>query len=114
VHSHLVQKIVQIFAEVLGTKPEQIDVDANFFAMGGDSIMGVQIITKASQMGIEIAPELLFENPSVSHIAKAIEAKGCDVYIEQKRLEGKVPLTPVQKNILCFNQLKSSENNFGV
>jgi amino acid adenylation domain-containing protein/non-ribosomal peptide synthase protein (TIGR01720 family) len=99
--SPLVKKLVAIFAEVIGIDPANVDIDANFFTMGGDSIMGIQIITKASKEGLEIAPSVLFENPTISALASILADKYQSVFLDktQNQFNGIVPLTPVQKEL---------------
>ncbi len=64
-----------VFAEILSMKANEIDVEENFFAMGGDSIMGIQVIAKAKEYGIKISPETLFENPSIVSLVNSISGE---------------------------------------
>jgi len=43
-----------LFAEVLGV--ERVGIDDNFFALGGDSIMSIQLVSRARKAGLIITP----------------------------------------------------------
>src|SRR4029453_8744692 len=43
-----------LFAEVLGLA--RVGIDDNFFALGGDSIMSIQLVSRARQAGLTITP----------------------------------------------------------
>ncbi|NWA27645.1 AMP-binding protein [Pseudomonas gingeri] len=58
------QRLLDIAAEILG-KPD-LRLDDNFFAVGGDSILSLQIIARAKQQGLKLTPKQIFEFPSVS------------------------------------------------
>src|SRR5207302_1618508 len=46
--------LAKIWAEVLGV--EQIGIHDNFFALGGDSILSIQIVSRVKQAGLEVTP----------------------------------------------------------
>ncbi|MGW1811458.1 amino acid adenylation domain-containing protein [Streptomyces sp. NPDC002078] len=66
------QTLVAIWAEVLGV--ERIALDQNFFALGGDSILSIQVVSKATRAGLPVTPKLLFEHPTVAELAEAVTA----------------------------------------
>src|SRR5262249_29883848 len=43
-----------LFAEVLGL--ERVGIDDNFFALGGDSIVSIQLVSRARKAGLVITP----------------------------------------------------------
>ena len=43
-----------LFAEVLGV--ERVGIDDNFFALGGDSIVSIQLVSRARRAGLSITP----------------------------------------------------------
>jgi acyl carrier protein len=62
-----------LWAEVL-QKPGQISGGDNFFELGGDSIMMMMMIIQVSQhFGVDLPPEQLFENATLSAVATAID-----------------------------------------
>ncbi|HLR98166.1 MAG TPA: non-ribosomal peptide synthetase, partial [Mycolicibacillus parakoreensis] len=53
----------------------------DFFALGGDSILAVQLAARARDTGLALTPRLVFENPTVHRLAAALaeaEAAGQD------------------------------------
>lgn len=59
-----------IWGEVLGMDVIQIDDD--YFELGGDSITSIQIIARASKLGIYFSPSNLMEHPSIRQLAKVV------------------------------------------
>ncbi|MBF6205530.1 amino acid adenylation domain-containing protein, partial [Streptomyces gardneri] len=95
--------IAEVFAEVLGV--EQIGLDDSFFALGGDSILSIQLVSRAKARGVLFTPRDVFERRSVASLAE-IAALGTGT--EQVRLEelpgggvGEIPLTPIMRQILA-------------
>lgn len=63
--------LAQIWAEVLDKTP--IGIFDNFFTLGGDSLLGMQVIARlTTRLGIEILPSQLFAAPSVAELADLI------------------------------------------
>jgi amino acid adenylation domain-containing protein/non-ribosomal peptide synthase protein (TIGR01720 family) len=83
-----------LFAKVLGL--ERVGINDNFFALGGDSILSLQIVSHALAAGMRISPRDLFEHPTVRELAARVGAAGVvDSGIEAAA--GDVPLTPIQR-----------------
>ncbi|GAA1229130.1 non-ribosomal peptide synthetase [Prauserella halophila] len=59
--------LATLFAEVLGV-PE-VSAEDNFFDRGGDSIMSIQLASRAKQAGIGITPREVFQARTVADIA---------------------------------------------
>src|SRR5262249_33158351 len=49
-----------LFAEVLGL--ERVGIDDNFFALGGDSIVSIQLVSRARKAGLVLTPRAVFEH----------------------------------------------------
>ncbi|NEP63427.1 MAG: SDR family NAD(P)-dependent oxidoreductase, partial [Symploca sp. SIO2G7] len=65
-------RIAKRYQELLGT--EKVGVHDNFFALGGNSLIGTQLISKLRQdFQIELPLRFLFEAPTVAELALAIE-----------------------------------------
>uniref|UniRef100_UPI003D765FBC amino acid adenylation domain-containing protein n=1 Tax=Streptomyces wuyuanensis TaxID=1196353 RepID=UPI003D765FBC len=88
-----------VFAEVLGVG--EVAADDNFFAMGGDSIVSIQLVAKARVSGLIITPRQVFERKTVEALAAvAVEADGQPgAAAAADSGTGVVPLTPVMRQL---------------
>ncbi|WP_437277986.1 amino acid adenylation domain-containing protein [Sorangium sp. So ce375] len=59
--------LARIWAEVLRRGP--VGVHDDFFAMGGDSIMSLQIIARANREGLRLSPKQIFERRTIAALA---------------------------------------------
>jgi amino acid adenylation domain-containing protein/non-ribosomal peptide synthase protein (TIGR01720 family) len=94
----LQQKICEIFSGLLGV--EKIGINDDFFRLGGDSIMSIQLSSSLRNAGLDCAVKDIFKNPTVlklsEHIAAHREQKA-PVIAEQGVLEGEFDLLPIQR-----------------
>ncbi|HEV2843221.1 MAG TPA: polyketide synthase dehydratase domain-containing protein [Thermoanaerobaculia bacterium] len=63
--------LAEIWQGVLGLA--QVGVDDNFFDLGGDSVIGIQIVARATARGLQFSPEQLFEHQTVAELARWLE-----------------------------------------
>ncbi|MEM9271763.1 MAG: amino acid adenylation domain-containing protein [Cyanobacteria bacterium P01_F01_bin.143] len=101
------QKLTQIWSEILNL--ENVDINSNFFSLGGDSILAIQIIAKANQAGIKLTPRQLFAHQTIAELA-AVATTDIISNAEQGLVSGSIPLTPIQK--WFFEQDLSNKNHF--
>jgi amino acid adenylation domain-containing protein len=59
--------LCRLFAEVLHIST--VGVDDSFFALGGDSIVSIQLVSRARASGIMISPKNIFEHPTIAGLA---------------------------------------------
>ncbi len=86
------KQLIEIWEKVLDFAP--IRVDDNFFEIGGDSILSIQIVAKARKLGIVLAPNQLFEHQTVSELARFAKTETED--IDEETSVGDVQLLPIQ------------------
>ncbi len=68
----LERRIAAVWQRVLGL--EQVGVQDNFFELGGNSLIGLQLVSELSrELETQIAPVVLFESPTVSALARALQ-----------------------------------------
>jgi hypothetical protein len=60
-----------IWAEVLGLS--RVGVHDNFFALGGDSILGIRAASRGQRAGVRFTPRQLFQNQTVATLALVAE-----------------------------------------
>lgn len=75
-----------------------ICIHANFFQLGGDSILSIQVASQIRDAGHPCTVKLIFENPTISELAFAIDSETELLVIdaEQGILEGEFNLLPIQ------------------
>ncbi|NVZ51279.1 non-ribosomal peptide synthetase, partial [Pseudomonas sp. B6002] len=86
--------LAAIWQDVLGL--EQVGLDDNFFELGGDSIISIQVVSRARQAGIRLSPRDLFQYQSVRSLARVASFEQA-IVIDQGPVCGEVILTPVQQ-----------------
>jgi amino acid adenylation domain-containing protein/non-ribosomal peptide synthase protein (TIGR01720 family) len=86
--------LAQLWAEVL--RLERVGIHDNFFALGGDSILSIQIIARAAQAGVRVTPKQMFVHQTIAELAPLATDAGASE-AEQGVVTGDVPLTPVQR-----------------
>ncbi len=59
--------LATIWAELL--KLEKVSVNDNFFQLGGDSILAIQLISKSNRAGMKLAPNQLFLHQTIAELA---------------------------------------------
>jgi len=87
------QTLLSIWTHLLGR--EGIGRNDNFFDLGGDSILVLQVISRAHQAGIKLTAKQHFEHPTVAALAKVAVAVS-NTQPSQESATGVVPLTPAQ------------------
>ncbi|HEY0739193.1 MAG TPA: amino acid adenylation domain-containing protein, partial [Herpetosiphonaceae bacterium] len=95
------QTLAAIWSAVLGV--QQLGIHDNFFALGGDSILSIQIIARAHQAGIHLHPRQLFQHQTIAELAAVADAAPV-VVSEQGPVTGAAPLTPIQRWLFAQQQ----------
>ena len=86
--------LAAVWAEVLGVP--RVGLHDNFFALGGDSILSMRIISRARQVGLRLTPKQLFRHQTLAELAPVV-SEGPGRQDEQGIVSGPVPLTPIQR-----------------
>ena len=82
-----------LYAEVLGL-PE-VGVDDDFFALGGDSIVSIQLVIRARQAGLVVTPRQVFQHRTVAALAPVLTTTEADVVDDPSAGVGEMPLLPI-------------------
>ncbi|MCX5206935.1 amino acid adenylation domain-containing protein [Streptomyces sp. NBC_00237] len=105
--------LAAIWAEVLGV--ERVGVEDGFFALGGDSILSIRVISRIrTQWGRAISPRQLFDTPTVAGLAAALaaeprsaagqaDAEGTTGPVLKDR-EGPLPLSSAQQRLWFLHE----------
>ncbi len=88
-------RLLEVWKAVLGVA--DIGVDDNFFALGGDSILGIQVVARARQERLVLQPADLFRHQTVAELALVAGTDGAAIVAPQGPVIGPVELTPIQR-----------------
>ena len=66
--------LAAVFAAVLGV--DEVGADDDFFALGGDSIRSIQVVTRARQVGLVVKARQVFEARTVAALAAVAVENG--------------------------------------
>jgi amino acid adenylation domain-containing protein/non-ribosomal peptide synthase protein (TIGR01720 family) len=86
--------LCRIWSDVLGVP--NVGIDHNFFALGGDSILAIQVIARARREGMRLTVRQFLSHPTLSALAASAEEAGIAL-AEQGPVVGEAPLTPIQR-----------------
>ncbi|MFE6615315.1 amino acid adenylation domain-containing protein [Amycolatopsis sp. NPDC057786] len=107
------ETLCEVWAAHLPTA-DRIGIRHEFFALGGDSIVGIRIVQEAKRRGIALRPRHILEHPTVENLAEVAipfedlsEANG-----EPNADSG--PLTPAQLSFLAREVPNPDHWNHGV
>ncbi len=97
-----------IFAEIWRDvlRLDEVGVDDNFFTLGGDSILSLQIAAAAARRGFELGVDAVFQHQTIARLAAAADAAGRPRQVAApapRRAAGAVPPTPAQLWFLALD-----------
>ncbi|ASS75351.1 hypothetical protein CIG75_10345 [Tumebacillus algifaecis] len=90
------QQLASVWEKVL--RRDSVGIHQNYFELGGDSILSIQLASRAAAQGIHLSPKDLFQHPTIAQlaqVAKWANEKGTDA--EEEPTAGPAPLTPIQR-----------------
>lgn len=110
------QKLADIWQQVLNI--DTVGPNDNFFFLGGHSLMAVQMRVRLEEQGIQVPLKTLFEHPTLSALAKALDSAKNQQTLAPKiphaKREDMMPLSNAQQRIWFMQQLKPSDTSFNM
>ncbi|MGW1893342.1 non-ribosomal peptide synthase/polyketide synthase [Streptomyces sp. NPDC002004] len=88
------QRLAAIWAQVLGV--ERVGAHDNFFALGGDSILSIQIVSRARQAGLALTTKDVFRHQTVAELALRVTDTTPRPAATDPAPSPEAPLTPIQ------------------
>jgi aryl carrier-like protein len=64
------EQLAQIWSDVL--KCDEVSTSDNFFDLGGDSILVMQIVSRAARAGLRLTPKLIFKHQTIAALAMTL------------------------------------------
>ncbi|BAY99589.1 amino acid adenylation domain-containing protein [Tolypothrix tenuis PCC 7101] len=115
--------LVDIWVQVLGV--EQVGIHDNFFALGGDSIRSIQVLSKAKERGLSLSLQQIVQHQTIHQLAQELTtAKVSSATTEQVQafnliseedlcklpqdVEDAYPLTMLQAGMLFHSQYSAN------
>ncbi|MGH3529677.1 MAG: condensation domain-containing protein, partial [Pseudonocardiaceae bacterium] len=86
--------LAEIWAGVLGA--ERVGVHDNFFELGGDSILSIQVVSRARRAGLDISSQDIFLRQTIAALAPLAGTRN-DPGDASAAVEGPAPLAPIQR-----------------
>ncbi|HEU4881685.1 MAG TPA: amino acid adenylation domain-containing protein, partial [Longimicrobium sp.] len=105
------QVLAELWAKVL--RVERVGIHENFFALGGDSILSIQIIARAAEQGVKVLPRQMFVHQTIAELAE-VATSAQAVEAEQGPVTGQVPLAPTQRFFLEQDQPEPHHWNMAI
>ncbi|MGP3966626.1 amino acid adenylation domain-containing protein [Streptomyces sp. 6N223] len=90
----LERTLCAVFSEALSLPPS-LGPDDDFFALGGDSILAMTLVSRARAAGVRITPRLVFLHRTPAGLATVADTVAEDSPPTADEATGRVPLTPV-------------------
>ncbi|MEA5363472.1 non-ribosomal peptide synthase/polyketide synthase [Amycolatopsis sp., V23-08] len=87
-------QLVAIWAEVLGN--DRVGVEDNFFGLGGDSILSIQVVAQARQAGLRLTSRDIFLHQTIAGLATVVQSAAALTPDTTAPITGPAPLTPIQ------------------
>ena len=94
----LEQRLCDLMAGVLGLGT--VGPDDDFFALGGDSIVSIQLVSAARAAGIRFTARSVFEHRTSAGLARVGEIETGPGTIDVEAALGEVPATPIVHDML--------------
>ncbi len=98
------KKVCRIWSEVLGLAEDKIGIRDDFFRLGGDSIVSIQLVSRLRQrLELPVSIKDIFTYKNIERLydnvlSKSIKANNkLVIKSEQGVLDGEVPLLPIQE-----------------
>lgn len=105
------EQLAQIWSSVLGVA--NVGIHDNFFELGGDSILTIQVISRAAEAGLHFTPKQMFLHQTIAELAP-MAGSGPAILAEQGPVVGEAPLTPVQHEFFALNLVDAHHFNQAV
>jgi amino acid adenylation domain-containing protein/non-ribosomal peptide synthase protein (TIGR01720 family) len=87
------KQLAEIWEDVLGVSP--IGIHDNFFELGGDSILSIQIASRATKAGLNLSTRHILQSQTISDLAVVVDHADQRA-IASSPMAGGIPLTPIQ------------------
>jgi tyrocidine synthetase-3 len=109
--------LVNIWAEVLGIRPESIGVEADFFDLGGHSLKLTILAAKIHKaLAVKLPLAAIFEHATLKDLAAHIREVGREEFVAIVPLEKReyYGVSPAQKRLFILCQMAETATNYNI
>ncbi|MCA1681963.1 MAG: amino acid adenylation domain-containing protein [Actinobacteria bacterium] len=104
------QVLADVWAQVL--RLERVGVEDNFFELGGDSILSIQLVSRARRAGLQLTSRDIFVYQTIAALAASVDVQPVFSPADQDVIVGPAPLTPIQH--WFFETERDCPNHFNI
>ena len=83
---------------------EKVGIHDNFFQLGGDSILSIQVVARANKAGIPLTTRQLFASQTIAELALEGSAEAAAAEAPQSAVEGELRLVPIQRGFFSIDE----------
>ncbi len=115
--SRVEERLVEIWAKVLGLERDVISIDSNFFELGGHSIKAIVLVSRIhKELEVKLPLTEVFKRRSIRGLAGYIEESRKSKYIGIKPVEEKeyYELSSAQKRLYFLNRMDVESINYNM
>lgn len=114
----LQQSLVKIWSMVLQVSPDKLSITANFFEMGGNSLMAVKLVTTVKEyLNLDITVADVFEAQTICNLAAKLEHSSAFIrtpITKAKRNKLGMPLSFPQQRLYFIDKLQGSSAEYNM
>ena len=103
--------LCKIFAEVL--ELDELGLDDGFFDVGGDSVLAVQVVSRACAAGLALSVRDIFDRQTVAGLAEVVTAATRPTLRPAPRPD-RAPLSPAQRRLYFLNRLQGPSSTYNI
>ncbi|MFC6978835.1 amino acid adenylation domain-containing protein [Microbulbifer taiwanensis] len=105
------KQLCEIWQNLL--KLRKVGITENFFAIGGDSILAIQVVTQAGRQGLVLTTRQIFESQTIEKLAPLVNSE-IQVVAPQQAISGEQTLIPIQREFLSSDLVDQHHYNQSV
>jgi len=112
-----IERLKELYAEVLDCEVKKIDVEKGFFEMGGHSINAIKILSKLRKdLGLKVNYSSFAKSNRIVDLAVMLKQADKDEFPEITRIENSesYDVSPSQRRMWLLSQLQSTGNAYNV
>jgi aryl carrier-like protein len=92
--TELEKLLAEIWQQLLGL--DRVGIEDNLFELGADSILTIQVVSRANRLGYQLQPKDIFLHQTIARLSRVIAERNTSAGItEQGELTGLAGLLPI-------------------